>query len=100
MKTSIESTYKNRGRLLGFGSGPDADWRVMFSLFLVLLMIALISAFILFGRVGGGEEGLGTEVESPVNEAALRRTANYYEKQKLDFESAKSVPETIPDPSI
>ena len=100
MKTSIESTYRNKGRALGWGSGPDADWKVMFLTFVILLLLTLGLCINLYiGVRNTGEMGENNLV-APISEAKLKRVSGYYQKQKLDFESARSIPETIKDPSL
>jgi hypothetical protein len=100
MKKSIDSAYKNHGRFLGWGSGPDADWKVMFTTFLILLAVSTLLNVILYRNAKSSFETGDVSVELPVDKEELRRTANFYEEKKLDFESVSKTPETISDPSI
>ena len=99
MKNSLDRSYKYHGRFLGWGSSPDADWRIMFSVFLLLLIILATLCTLLYRDIRK-EQGAVEESGEPVNAAALRRISSFYEKQKLEFESAKTVPEITPDPSL
>jgi len=100
MKNTIDNSYKNRGRLLGWGSGPDADWRVMFLAFLVVIAVSAIANYIMFKKVRGGYMAEDDAIQSPINTGLLRRIAKYYEDRKAGFESARTLPELTPDPSI
>jgi hypothetical protein len=100
MKKSIDSSYKNHGRILGWGSGPDADWKVMFTAFLILLAISTLLNIFLYRNAKSSFENEGVSVELPIDKEELRRTANFYEQKKLDFESVSKTPETVSDPSI
>lgn len=100
MKNSLDRDYKFHGRFLGWGSGADADWRVMFSVFLILLVVLSIIWTLLYRSVASDFASQEAAVESPINKNLLKRTSVFYEKQKLDFESAKTVPEITPDPSL
>jgi len=94
--------YKNRGRLLGFGSGADADWRVIFSLFLILMVLSAIYCGAFFLKVMGG--GFGSESkdegESPIDKNLLHKVAEFYKDKKATIESLKTTKDTAPDPSL
>lgn len=93
--------YKNRGRLLGFGSGPDADWKVIFSAFVALIFLSVIySGFIFYKSMNvdfGSETSLAAE--SPIDRHLLKQYTDIYKKKQTSFEELIIIRETIADPS-
>jgi hypothetical protein len=100
MKKSIDSTYGNHGGFLGWGSGPDADWKVMFSIFIFALLICAATSVLLYRDAKKSFDSESEATASPLNKEQLRRTANFYQEQKLNFETARTSSVTIPDPSM
>ncbi len=94
--------YKDKGRSLGLGGNPDADWKIMFSIFLFLFLVALVYSGITFINVMSG--GFGSQMvdtaESPVDKNFLKKNALYYKNKKDSFDLLKTTKETTPDPSI
>ncbi len=93
--------YKDKGRTLGLGGGPDADWRVMFSIFVTLLIIVFIYSgmtFINVMRGGFGSQMIDT-AESPVDKDLLKKNTSYYKEKKSAFDTLKTEKELTPDPS-
>lgn len=100
MKLPNLNGYKYRGRFLGWGGDPLADWEIMFSVFLILLSGIAIWCATVFMEAKGRDMENAVEAEaSPLNIDVLKRTAGYYERQRLDFEALRTTPETTPDPS-
>lgn len=93
--------YQTHGRILGWGSGPDADWRVMFSSFLILALVASILGGLLFYHVWNANFGtdFGGETESPLDKNLLKRTVNSYKAKQEAFDTLKTSKEMTPDPS-
>ncbi|MBX4195754.1 hypothetical protein KW796_02255 [Candidatus Parcubacteria bacterium] len=99
MTNLAKNTYKNHGRLLGWGSSPEADWKVMFSLFLILVLIAGVLSAEVFYSLKDGESG-EFDNSMPVDLDLLRKTALYYDKKVSEFKTLQNTAETAPDPSI
>lgn len=101
MKTKIDRTYTNRGRTLGWGSGPDADWKVMFSFFLVLIILSAVFSARLF--LGMSERLNSEELDgalSSINIDLVKSTSSYYQTKNLEFGEALQGVEASKDPSI
>ena len=100
MKNSLKLNYKLHGRFLNWGSSPKADWQVLFSLFIIVLIIGAVLGGALFTIVKNGSFGIESSTPRlPINQTLLHKTAIFYEQQKLDFAKYQSLPETTPDPS-
>lgn len=94
-------SYANHGRPLGWGSSPDADWKVLFLLFLLVLLIsASLSVRLFFLAKNADLSQAGTSTQINISRSAVKLTADLYTKRALDFKSILSTKETGPDPSI
>lgn len=93
--------YKTHGKFLGWGSGPDADWRVMFTTFLVLLFLVVVYSGLAFYQVWQGvfSAEIVETADSPININLLKRNTEYYKSKQAVFDSILNTPETTPDPS-
>lgn len=94
--------YPTKGRPLGWGGGPDADWKVMVGACLILVLIGFLLSALLFYKVRGGSFGsdINASAEAPVDRNNLKRTVNFYKDRATNLESIKTTKETTPDPSI
>ncbi len=94
--------YKTRGRILGWGSGPDADWRVMFTIFLTLIFLVAVYSGLAFYQVWQGvfSAEIVETTDSPINKNLLKRNTDYYKEKQTVFDSILSTPEETPEPSI
>ncbi len=97
------SLMKN-GHLFGFGNGPDADWRVIFSFMAVCIFAVLIIGLYIFVQVNRGAlftvERDKNEDTPRLNSALLSKTILYYETKASTFEKIKVSKEVVKDPSI
>jgi hypothetical protein len=102
IKLFNKDEYKNRGRLFGWGSGGDADWRVLFIVFLILMLASVSYSSSSFIRVLSGSFGsdISSSTEMPINKNLIKRTADAYRLKQANFEAVQSVIESTPDPSI
>ncbi|MBX4198800.1 hypothetical protein KW800_00785 [Candidatus Parcubacteria bacterium] len=82
-----------------WGYSPQADWQIMFSIFLILLVLAIVGSIAMFSLVQVKplpQDDIATEV---LSKNALHRAALYYDEKRAAFDRVKAVPETTPDPS-
>ncbi|MEK7194548.1 MAG: hypothetical protein AAB660_02570 [Patescibacteria group bacterium] len=102
IKIFDKNGYANRGRFLGWGSGPDADWKVIFSVLILLLLATAIFSTIVFLNVGNGAFGsdVTSTTESPLDKKLLQNNVKYYKNKQSVFESLRVGKETTPDPSV
>ncbi len=93
--------YKNHGRLLGWGSGPDADWRVMFSVLLIFILIAVIFSVQNFLNIWSGsfDAGVSAGKVSTIDKNLLQKEAAYYTDKQTQFNLTLTTKDTTPDPS-
>lgn len=97
-----KDSYENRGHILGWGSGPDADWNVMFKTFIALLFIVFVLGVLMFINVGVGSFGsdLDSEMAPPIDEINLKHVVLDYSDIEATFNKLKTTISTTPDPSI
>jgi hypothetical protein len=96
---------KSRGRLFGFGTSPDADWKTIFISAAVLTLVVIVLSTYMFIKINKGEiflaEPTGNEGKAVLNTELLRETVSYYQNKALEFERIKSATTTGSiDPSL
>jgi hypothetical protein len=103
---SIFSKFKiiRGGRLFGFGTSPENDWKIILMTFMMLLVITLAACVYYFIKVDNGNFLVLTDEEktptSTFNLNRVRQTINYYEGKSEELEKIKNTPEDILDPSL
>lgn len=104
--TSLFSKFKisRGGHLMGFGTSPENDWKILLMSFMVLLIFTLGTCRYFFFKVNNGEFLVLTDEEktpsSTFNLNRVRQTINYYESKSQELEKIKITPEVILDPSL
>ena len=96
--------WKVNGRLFGYGSSPEADWKIIFISTVVLAVLVIgFSAFI-FIKTDKGEifvvERSAEQGEKALDTSLLRETVSYYQSKALEFERIKRVKTSTVDPSL
>lgn len=95
--------WKHR-RPFGWGSSPDADWKVIFVGTLLLISLVTIFNLVVFFRVDKGEFFAEEEVTAEIptlDTEELKETLNYYQNKALEFERLTSGEATVVvDPSL
>lgn len=109
MKTNLLSkkiNFKKNGRLFGFGSSPEADWKIIFTLFSAIAIIGIALNVFIFLKIDKGEI---FAVEDPasgegrmVDYEKLKSAVDYYQEKERNFRAIQSNASTtvISDPSI
>jgi hypothetical protein len=100
-----KNEWKDKSIKLSLGSGPEADWKLILTS--AITLIVLLSAWNVrtFLRIDSGG-ALETEMESLESEttldtAKLKKTIEYYQAKQAEFDKIKSgIVTTVPDPSI
>jgi voltage-gated potassium channel Kch len=86
--------WKTDGRLFGFGTSPEADWKIIFISTLVLGSLVIALSVYMFIEVGNREiselEELAGQDDKPLNASLLRDTVLYYQNKALKFERIKN----------
>lgn len=93
-----------QGRLFGFGTSPEADWKIIFSFGTILVLVVIfLSVYLFLVSDNWKSPGAGNPYSQEggvLNADLLRETVLYYENKALDFERIKLEKVEIPDPSI
>lgn len=95
--------HKN-GRLFGFGVSPNADWKVLFSLFVLLFILISGVSFYMFVKIDKGEIFV-VEKQSAVGSRILdtnllKQTIEYYRERSTRLEEIKANKDATLDPSL
>ena len=105
LQTSFKKlNWKTDGRLFGFGTSPEADWKIIFiSTVALALLVIIISAFI-FIKIDKGEifvvEQSDEQGEKTLDISLLKETVSYYEGKAVEFERIKRASTPAVDPSL
>lgn len=105
LKTFLKKpNLKLNGSLFGFGTSPEADWKVIFVSSAVLAISFVIFSVYIFIKIDKGEIFVSkqtTEQEGQILDTALfKETISYYEAKALEFKEMKKVEITAVDPSL
>ncbi len=96
--------WKINGRFLGFGTSPEADWKIIFVSAVVLAILIIILSVFMFIKIDKGEifvvKRLAEEKEKILDITVLRETVSYYQNKALEFERIKKVKAPAVDPSL
>ena len=97
-------SWKINGRLFGFNTSPEADWKIIFVSTLILACFIIVLSVLMFVRIDKGEIFV---INKPAEEGAkildvavLKETVLYYQNKALEFERIKNVRTTSVDPSL
>ncbi|MDP2720347.1 MAG: hypothetical protein Q8O75_00025, partial [bacterium] len=97
--------WKVNGRLFGFGTSPETDWKIIFILTTIFAVFVVALSVFMFIKINRGEIFVvkrSVEQEEKVLDASLlRETVLYYQNKALEFEKIKSsVVVPAADPSL
>jgi len=99
-----KSDLKFSGNLFGFGTSPEADWKVIF-ISSAILAIAFVSFSVYIfigvdkGEIFVSEKSVGQEGQI-FDSALLAETVSYYEAKALEFTEMKKAGIPSVDPSL
>lgn len=100
-----KSVWKIGGRLFGFGTSPEADWRIILISTIILAVLVLAFSVFLFTKIDKREifvvEKSEEQREKALDISLLRETVFYYQNKALEFERIKNATSTeAVDPSL
>ena len=104
-QTSLKkSGWKIRGKL-GFGTSPEADWKIILISTVVLTVLVVTLSVLIFIKVNERElfmvEQLEEEKGQTLDTLLLRKTVLYYQNKALEFDRIKNAgTSTVADPSL
>ena len=95
---------KKNGRFLGYGTSPEADWRIIFASTAILAVLIIgLSAFI-FIKIDRGEifvvKESAEQGDKTLDLSLLKETVSYYQNKALEFERIKRAKTSAADPSL
>lgn len=105
LQTSFKKlNWETNGKLFGFGTSPEADWKIIFISTVVLaLSVIILSAFI-FIKIDKGEifvvEQSDEQGEKTLDISLLKETVSYYEGKAVEFERIRRGSTPAVDPSL
>jgi len=104
-QSSSKKLYLNANRwLLGFGTSPEADWKIIFFSALILVVVAIALSAFIFIKINKGEifvvEKPDGQSERTLDLTLLRKTVSYYQGKARVFESVKNKVVPSVDPSL
>ncbi|MBX4189603.1 hypothetical protein KW785_03370 [Candidatus Parcubacteria bacterium] len=92
------------GHLFGNSTGPDADWKIIFSFLASGTVVVLLVGLYVFVQVNRGKlfvVARDTTTEEPrLNAALLSKTIKYYQTKASNLNQIIISKETIKDPSL
>ena len=97
--------WKVEGRLFGFGTSAEADWKIIFISTTALLVCVIILSVFMFIKINKGGifvvEKLVEQKEKTLDVSLLKETVLYYQNKALEFEKMKIATTTrVIDPSL
>ena len=103
-KSFKKINWKINGRLFGFGTNPEIDWKIIFISTVVLATAVIILSIFIFIKIDKGEifvvKKQVEEVGETLDITILRNTVSYYQNKALEFESIKNSKPVSSDPSL
>lgn len=95
--------WKTDGRIFGFGTGPEADWKIIFISFAILAVVVIAFSIFMFREIGRGDifvtEAPGAQEEQILDTSLLKETVLYYQNKALELKKLKSSTPSDTDPS-
>ncbi len=95
--------HKN-GKLFGWGVSPNADWKVLFTIFLALTISVFALGVYMFIAIANGNIFLvdkpSTIEEKKLDAESIEKTVLFYEARVKKLQEIKSGSNSVIDPSI
>ncbi len=99
-----KSDLKFSGNLFGFGTSPEADWKVIFILSAILAVSFVGFSVYIFIKIDKGEiflsENLSQQNDKVLDTNLLKESAAYYKNKAVEFAELKNVGIPAVDPSL
>src|SRR3989344_8024737 len=89
-----KNDWKGKGSLIRFGSGPEADWKlIVISAITLVILVSALNVW-MFVKINEGEafeiEESAEETEATLDLKKLRATIEYYQNKEVEFEKIRS----------
>ena len=94
-RTSLKKlNWKVNGRLFGFGTSPEADWKIILISTIVLAVLAIALNVLIFIKIDKREifvaDKAGEERGQALDISLLRETVLYYQNKAREFEKIQN----------
>ncbi len=91
------------GKLFGFGTSPETDWKIIFNTGVFLVLCTIIFNAYVFVKIDKGEIFTVNSPEGGSKALDIRKLeeiVSYYKARELEYEEVKSIGTKVPDPSL
>ena len=96
--------FRQNGRIFGWGTCPEADWKVIFITMVVLIVLTIVFNILMFIQINRGAIFVTVKPEGnkqeTLNPDLLRQTISYYQGKVLEFERIQKERASSTDPSL
>lgn len=96
--------WKTNGRLFGFGTSPECDWKIIFISTIILVALVGVLSVYIFMKIDRGEifvvEKSDEPSEKSLDVSLLKETVLYYKNKALEFKRIKSLVVPSTDSSL
>ena len=103
LKFFKETNWKIKSPKFTFGTGPEADWKIIFISAITLVVLAITLSIYMYIKIDKGEiftiDKTKEGEKHVLNIDLLKETVSYYQDKYLKFESIDRVNTSIVDPS-
>ncbi|MDO8569627.1 MAG: hypothetical protein Q7R89_02530 [bacterium] len=94
-RTSLKKlNWKVKGRLFGFGTSAEADWKIIFISTTILTILVVALSVFMFIKIYKGEifviERSAEQEKKVLDTSLLKETILYYQNKALEFKRIKS----------
>lgn len=99
----IKLNLRKNGRILGIGSSAKFDWKFIFIMSTLLLVVMIGLSIYMFLSVDTSAKQPAAAAPAPVSTLTadmLKQTIGYYDAKAMRLASITPETETVPDPSI
>ncbi|MEK7461624.1 MAG: hypothetical protein AAB586_00950 [Patescibacteria group bacterium] len=95
--------WKINGRIFGFGTSPEADWKIIFVSSVMFMVLIIAFSIFMFREINRGSifvtETPVIQEEQIIDTSLLKETVLYYQNKALEFKKLKSSAPSGTDPS-
>ena len=106
LRTSLKKlNWKIDGKIFGFGTSPEADWRIIFISAIILVVLVIAFSIFMFRQTNQTDiftpDDLGVPEGQILDTSVLRETILYYQNKESEFGRIKNSALLVPaDPSL
>ena len=106
LRTSLKKlNWKIDGKIFGFGTSPEADWRIIFISTIILIASVITLGVFVFRQTNQTDIFMPGDLDVPegqiLDTSVLRETILYYQNKESEFGRIKNSALLVPaDPSL